>query len=117
MPNEENVDNSGNLTSDMFKEESKSLDNSLNIHNHLEVHDNVENINVVSDSSQTTSIPTYLHNDSATENTESNLQLGDSSHEHVANIPSTSRFGEFLGNRNLLNTEKGLLNTSFFSST
>ncbi|XP_031780411.1 transport and Golgi organization protein 1 isoform X4 [Nasonia vitripennis] len=64
------------------------------------------NDNVVQASSETIvgGVPTYHHNDSAVD---SSKEPVDSSHEHVVDIPATPSFGEFLGNRNLLNAGKG----------
>ena len=100
-----------NLTApnNVFIEESKLVDSSLNSEKQHEINDNIaeSNSNVVIDGSYSTNLPTYLQNDSTIESTESNFQSAESSHEHIVDIPSTPSFGEFLGNRNLLNAGKG----------
>lgn len=85
-------------------EESKQVENQSVSESQQQVDTNLDsNNNIVVDTSK----PVYLQNDSSAENTDSNFLPVDSSRKNVVDIPSTPSFGEFLGNRNLLNAGKG----------
>lgn len=82
---------------------NKLVDDSLTFHKQIVVNNVTESSKNVIDR---TSIPSYLQNDSAIESADNGFQPADSSQEHIVDIPSTPSFGEFLGNRNLLNAGK-----------
>lgn len=92
-------------------EETQVIDNSSSkLEKPLESNDTVvdNNNNAINDSSYTPpDVLTYPHNDSVVESPESSFQSAESARESIVDIPSTSSFGEFLGNRNLLNAGKG----------
>jgi hypothetical protein len=107
IENKDNVEADVNLTINDVFVESDSLNNLLNLEKQLKINDNIidSNNNVVNN--YDINEPIDLHNNSDVDNGKSSFQIVDSSYKHVVNIPSTSSFGEFLGNRNLLNAKKG----------
>lgn len=61
----------------------------------------------VVDQQNSAKIPINLQNDSGLNRVDSVTQLTDSSQETIVDIPSTSSFSQFLGDRNLLNAAEG----------
>ncbi|XP_058806290.1 transport and Golgi organization protein 1 isoform X3 [Phymastichus coffea] len=90
-----------------FVEELKPIETEWTVENQQQINkivvDSNNNNNIVVDTGYTATKPTYIQNESTVEIVDSSI---DSNRENIVDIPSTSSFGEFLGNRNLLNAGK-----------
>ncbi|XP_011501053.1 PREDICTED: transport and Golgi organization protein 1 [Ceratosolen solmsi marchali] len=100
-----NVEIGINLTVNNLFVESDLSNSSGNLEKQLEVNDNI-----IGNNNYIVNEPANLDNNSPVENAKYSLQFVDSNHKYV-DVPSTSSFGEFLGNRNLLNAKKDFLDS------